>query len=106
MDGVDAGHASTSEDLSVWNLIFPLYAQKSPGAGGVEIVQLPGMTLIYCPCFTAMKPCAEDNSPVHLDLRLCCNPSPVPDVFVKSAERGACFSESAVDFWRVYSQGR
>ena len=81
-DGVDAWQVSTGEDLSVWDLVLPLYAKMFPEAGGVEVVQLPGVTLIDRPCFTATEQCDENNGPVHLDLCLCGDPSPVPNVLV------------------------
>ena len=81
-DGADAWQVSTGEDLSVWDLVLPLYAKKFLEAGGVEVVQLPGVTLIDRPCFTAIEQCGENNGPVHLDLCLCGDPSPVPNVLV------------------------
>ena len=81
-DGVDAWQVSMGEDLSVRDLVMPLYAKKFPEAGGVEVVHLPGVTLIDRPCFTAIEQCGQNNGPVHLDLCLCGDPSPVPNVLV------------------------
>ena len=86
--------------FGVWDPVLPLDAKKFSEAGGVEMVQFPGMTPIDRPCFTAVQQCGENNGPVHLDLDLghCRDPSPVPNVFVQSAEGGARLSESGVDF--------
>ena len=81
-DGVVAWQVSTGEDLSVRDLVMPLYDKKFPEAGGVEVVQLPGVTLIDRPCFTAIEQCGQNNDPVHLDLCLCGDPSPVPNVLM------------------------
>ena len=67
-DGVEARQVSTGEDLSVWDLVLPLYAKKFPEAAGVEVVQLPIVALIDRPCFIAIEQCGENNGPVHLDL--------------------------------------
>ena len=75
---MDAGQASTSEDLSVWDLVLPLYAEKFSGARVVEVVQLSDMALIDCPCFTTIEQCGENYGPVHLDLCLEGDASPVP----------------------------
>ena len=75
-----------------------LDAKKFSEAGGVEMVKFPGMTPIDRPCFTAVQQCGENNGPVHLDLGHCRDPSPVPNVFVQSAEGGARLCESGVDF--------
>ena len=55
------------------------------------------MTLIDRAYFTAVEQCGENNGPVHLDLSLCDDPSPVSNVLVKCAEGGARFSVSGVD---------
>ena len=81
-DGVDAWQVSTGEDLSVRDLVMPLYVKKFPEAGGVELAQLPGVTLIDRPCFTAIEKCGQINGLVHLDLCLCGDPSPVPNILV------------------------
>ena len=57
---MDAGQASTSEDLSVWDLVLPLYAEKFSEARGVEVVQLSDLALIDRPCFTAIEQCGEN----------------------------------------------
>eukprot|EP00745_Piridium_sociabile_P039388 TRINITY_DN73585_c0_g1_i1.p1 TRINITY_DN73585_c0_g1~~TRINITY_DN73585_c0_g1_i1.p1 ORF type:complete len:123 (-),score=2.72 TRINITY_DN73585_c0_g1_i1:48-416(-) len=56
-DGVDAGLSNSSEYLSVWDLVLPLYSKKCSVAGGVDR-----------PRFTAKEQCSENYCPVHLDL--------------------------------------
>ena len=60
------------------------------------VVQLPGMALIYRPCFTAIEWCRENYVPVHLDLGLLGGAPPVPDVLVESAEGDTSFCKSSI----------
>lgn len=49
------GSPSTSVDFCVWYPFLPTYAKYFPKSGGMEVVQLTGMTLIYSPCLTIHK---------------------------------------------------
>ena len=69
-DGVDAGQASTSDDLSVWDLVLPLDAKEFFEASAVEVVQLPCMVLVDHPQFTAIEDGSENYGLVNLDLCL------------------------------------
>ena len=69
-DGAYAGQASTSEDLSVWDLVVPLDVKEFSHASGVEVIQLPCMTLADCPHFTAIEEGGENYGPVNLYLCL------------------------------------
>ena len=69
-DGVDAGHASMSEDLSIWDLVLPLDAKEFSEASGVEVVQLPCMVLVDCPWFASIEEGGENYGLVNLDLCL------------------------------------
>ena len=81
-DGVSAGEVCTGDGLSVGNLFPPLDAKNPPEAGGMEVVQLPCMTLVDYPCFAAVQKGGENCSLVYLDLGLGCDASPIPDLFV------------------------
>ena len=52
---MDAGQVCLSKDLSVRDLVLPLDVEESSEAGCVEVIQLPGVTLIHCPRFTGVK---------------------------------------------------
>ena len=69
-DGVDAGQASMSEDLSVWDLVLPLDAKEFSETSGVEVVHLPCMASVDCPWFTAIEEDGENYGPGKLDLCL------------------------------------
>lgn len=75
--------------------IFPCHLIP-PEADGVEVVQLPCMPLIDCPCLTAVEKGGEDCRSAYLDLSFGCHFSPIADVFVESAKSGTRFSESGV----------
>ena len=44
-----------SKDLCVRDLVLPLDVEKSAEAGCVEVIQLPGVTLIHYPRVTGIK---------------------------------------------------
>ena len=96
-DGVDTGEVCTGKDLGVGNLFLPLDAENPPEAGGVEVVQLPCMPLVDCPCFAALEKGGEDCISVYLGLDFGCDASPISDLFVESAKSSTCFSKSGVE---------
>ena len=59
-----------SKDLSVQDLVLPLDVEESSEAGCVEVIKLPGVTLIHCPHFTGAKQRVEYCYPVHLQFQL------------------------------------
>ena len=95
-DGEDAEEVCTGENLGVGNLFLPLDAENPPEAGGVEVVLLPCMPLVECPCLAAVEKGNEDCSSIYLDLGFGCDASPIPDLFVQSAKNCTRFSEAGV----------
>ena len=71
-----------SKDLSVMDLVLLLEVEEYFKAGCVEVIQLPGITLIQCPRFTGVKQRGEYCCPVHIQLDLQTNASSVPDIGV------------------------
>ena len=78
------------------NLVLPLYAQEFSETCGIKVVQLPGVTLVDCPCFAAIEQLGEDYGPVYLDLGLLCDTPPVPEILVESAEGDTGFCNSGI----------
>ena len=97
-DGVNAGQARTSEALNVWDLVLPLDAKEFSEASGVEVVQLPCVTLVDHPWFTTTEEGGENYGPVNLDLCLYGDASSVPHIIVESAKSTTCFSKSDIHF--------
>ena len=47
-------YVDTGEHLNVWDSVLPSDAEEFFGAGGVEVIQLPGMVSIDSPRFAAV----------------------------------------------------
>ena len=47
---------------------MPLDVEEFPEARCMEVVQLLGMALVHCPCFTCVEQRGEHYCPVHLQL--------------------------------------
>ena len=50
------------------DLVLSLDVEESSEAGCVEVIQLPGVTLIHCQRLTRVKQRGEYYCPVHLQL--------------------------------------
>ena len=60
---LDAGQVCLGMYLSVWNPVLPLHVEEFPEARCVEVVQLLGMALVHCPCFTCVEQRGEHCIP-------------------------------------------
>ena len=63
-----AGEVRTTEDFRIWYLVLPFYPEQSAEAGRVEVIELPSMSSVDSPGFTAIQESCENHSTIDFQL--------------------------------------